>query len=73
VRRLKDELSIARTLERIRRGLYGAEQRGTEKLQPGFAPPAGRTGYDLDVEIRQDGGARVVPATNPPVPPPTPK
>ncbi len=61
IRKLKDELSIARRLEWIRRGLYGPEQKGTEKLQPGFAAPAGRTNFDLNVEIRQDGGARVVP------------
>ena len=67
IRKLKDELSIARRLEWIRRGLYGPEQKGTEKLQPGFAAPAGKTNYDLNVEIRQDGGAKVVPpATNAP-------
>ena len=44
IRALKDELSIARRLEWIRRGLYGPEQKGTEKLQPGFAaPPIGPT------------------------------
>jgi chromosome segregation ATPase len=65
--KLKNELSIARRLEWIRRGLYGAEPKGAEKLQPGFAAPAGRTNYDLNVEIRQDGGAKVVPpATNAP-------
>ena len=61
IRALKDELSIARRLEWIRRGLYGPEQKGTEKLQPGFAAPADRTNLDLNVEIRQDGGAKVVP------------
>ena len=63
ITKLKDELSIARRLEWIRRGLYGPEPKGTEKLQPGFAAPAGRTNYDLNVEIRQEGEARVVPAT----------
>jgi chromosome segregation ATPase len=67
IRKLKDELSIARRLEWIRRGLYGPEPKSTDKLQPGFAAPAGRTNYDLNVEIRQDGGAKVVPpATNAP-------
>ena len=67
IRKLKDELSIARRLEWIRRGLYGAEQKGAEKLQPGFATPAGKTNFDLNVEIRQDGSATVV--TNPPANP----
>ena len=61
IRKLKDELSIARRLEWIRRGLYGPEPKGTEKLQPGFAAPAGGTNFDLNVEIRQDGGAKVLP------------
>lgn len=68
IRKLKDELSIARRLEVIRRGLYGSEQKGSEKLQPGFATPPGQGPADLNVEIRQDGGARVVPATNAPAP-----
>jgi chromosome segregation ATPase len=69
IRKLKDELSIARRLEWIRRGLYGAEQKGAEKLQPGFATPPNQTNFDLNVEIRQDGSApRVVSPTNAPAP-----
>lgn len=68
IRKLRDELSIARRLEVIRRGLYGSEQKGSEKLQPGFATPPGQGPADLNVEIRQDGGARVVPTTNAPPP-----
>ncbi len=71
IRKLKDELSVARRLEWIRRGLYGSEQKGAEKLQPGFATPAGKTNFDLNVEIRQDGSATVV--TNPPANPPSQK
>jgi chromosome segregation ATPase len=72
VRKLKDELSIARRLEWIRRGLYGTEK-GAEKLQKGFVAAGSQTNFDLNVEIRQDGGAKVVsPATNalPTNPPP---
>lgn len=66
VRKLKDELSIARRLEWIRRGLYGSEK-GAEKLQKGLAAAPGQTNFDLNVEIRQDGGATVVkPETNAP-------
>jgi chromosome segregation ATPase len=74
VRKLKDDLSIARRLEWIRRGLYGSEK-GAEKLVKGFAAAPGQTNYDLNVEIRQDGGARVVaPSTNSaPANPPPPK
>jgi chromosome segregation ATPase len=69
IRKLRDELSIARRLEWIRQGLYGSEQRGAERLEAGHATPA-QPGYDLNVEIRQDGDARVVEPTNNPAPPP---
>ena len=73
VRKLKDELSIARRLEWIRRGLYG-EEKGAEKLQKGLASAPGQTNFDLNVEIRQDGGAKIIrPATNAPVNPQAPK
>jgi chromosome segregation ATPase len=65
IRTLRDELSIARRLEWIRRGLYGSEQRGAERLEAGHAAPA-HAGYDLEVEIRQEGNARVVEPTNAP-------
>ena len=68
IRKLRDEMSIARRLEWIRQGLYGSEQRGAERLEAGHAAPAD-PGYDLNVEIRQDGGARVVEPTNAPAPP----
>jgi chromosome segregation ATPase len=68
VRKLRDELSVARRLEWIRRGLYG-DNKGAEKLQRNMAAQAGRTNFDLNVEVRQDGGATVV--TNPPPATPT--
>src|SRR5256884_2802693 len=74
VRKLRDELSIARRLEWIRRGLYGSD-RGAEKLQKGLAAAGPQTNYDLNVEIKQSGGAKIVspstnaPATNVPAPP----
>src|SRR5947208_3421463 len=67
VRKLRDELSIARRLEWIRRGLYGSEK-GAERLQKGLASvePQG-TNYDLNVEIKQSGGAKILsPSTNSP-------
>ena len=74
VRKLRDELSIARRLDWIRRGLYGSEK-GAEKLQKGLAAAGPQTNYDLNVEIKQSGGAKIAspstnaPATNTPVPP----
>jgi len=72
VRKLRDELSIARRLEWIRRGLYGSE-RGAEKLQKGLATAGPQTNYDLNVEIKQSGGAKIAsPATNSPAATPAP-
>src|SRR6266498_2318343 len=74
VRKLRDELSIARRLDWIRRGLYGSEK-GAEKLQKGLPLAGPQTNYDLNVEIKQTGGAAIAspptnaPATNNPVPP----
>jgi septal ring factor EnvC (AmiA/AmiB activator) len=60
VRRLRDELSVSRRLEWIRRGLYGS-LKGGEMLRRGFASaPAAQTNFNLDVEIRRDGGAKVL-------------
>jgi chromosome segregation ATPase len=65
VRKLRDEMSIARRLEWIRRGLYGSPTKGGERLQQGFAgpttAPAPQTNFNLNVELRQDGSVRVVP------------
>ena len=77
VHKLKDELSISRRLDWIRRGLYGS-LKGAERLQKGFVQPAGTTtnqNYDLNVELKQSGDVQIVPksanttsqsTTNPP-------
>lgn len=65
VKRLRDELSVSRRLEWIRRGIYGG-LKGGELLRQGFASTAARTNFNLDVEIRRDGGATVL--TNAPGP-----
>lgn len=73
VRKLKDELSISRRIQWIRDGLYDPKK-GAERLQKGFAAAPGQTNFDLNVEIRQDGSAKVIPpATNSPAPSPSPK
>ena len=75
VRKLKDDLSIARRLDWIRRGLYGGtERKGGELLQRGMVAQPVRTNYNLDVEIKREGGAKINAVTNgPPANPPAPK
>lgn len=71
VRKLKTELSIARRLDWIRRGLYG-EEKGGARLQKGFGKAPPKPVYDLNVELSETGAVRVIPpVTNaPPVPKP---
>ena len=70
VSKLKQELSIARRLEWIRRGLFASsEQKGAQKLMQGASAPAGppavaRPAYDLNVEVGADGSVKVIPPLN---------
>jgi myosin heavy subunit len=70
VRKMKDELSISKRLDWIRRGLYGT-LKGAERLQKGFTPaPTNHQNFDLNVELKQNGGVNVVPkSTNAPANP----
>ncbi len=64
VAKLKEELSIARRLEWIRMGIYGAQERkGAEILMTGITPTQ-RPSFNLNVELKQDGTANIVPAVN---------
>lgn len=74
VSKLKEELSIARRLEWIRKGLFAAdEQKGAQKLM-NLRTPAGasatsanQSAYDLNVEVNSDGSVKVIaPLTNAP-------
>ena len=68
VRKLKDELSIARRIEWIRRGIYGTStQKGAEGLvtKPTQPPTAG-TNADLNVELKQGGGVKIQSGTKAP-------
>lgn len=71
VSKLKEELSIARRLEWIRKGLFAAdEQKGAQKLMnvrnPSTKPNTNQ--YDLNVEVNSDGSVKVIPGlTNTPV------
>jgi chromosome segregation ATPase len=69
VRKLRDELSVSRRLDWIRRGLYGS-LKGAERLQQGpVQVPNTRTNFDLNVEIKQSGEVKVAPpSTNAPAP-----
>jgi len=71
VRRMRDELSVSKRLDWIRRGLYGS-LKGAERLQRGVPKPAASTNqnYDLNVELKESGGVTVAPQTN--TPPPVP-
>jgi len=72
VAKLKEELSVARRLDWIRKGLFAAtEEKGAQKLmQPSPAQLAAKQAtpkpnYDLNVEVTADGSVRVIqPATN---------
>ncbi len=73
ITRLRDQLSVSRQLEAIRRNLYGAEPvKGGELLQRGMRPtPPAEGRRDLDVEIRRDGSATILSVpTNAPAPQP---
>ncbi len=65
VHKLRDELSVSRRLDWIRRGLYGS-LKGGELLRQGLASATTEPKeYNLDVELRQDGGVKIL--TNAPV------
>jgi chromosome segregation ATPase len=67
VSKLKEELSIARRLEWIRKGLFAAdEQKGAQRLMKlsadSAAPPPTKTNrYELNVEVNADGSVKVIP------------
>ncbi|HSU56424.1 MAG TPA: hypothetical protein VLT36_20360, partial [Candidatus Dormibacteraeota bacterium] len=73
VAKLKEELSVARRLDWIRRGLFANnEQKGAQKLMQGLQPATQvakatpQPNYDLNVEITADGSVKVIPPTNSP-------
>lgn len=72
VAHLKAELSIAKRLEWIRKGLFNAgEMKGGQLLIQKEAPkPPAENAYDLNVEINSDGSIKIIPAaTNAPANP----
>lgn len=70
VSKLKEELSIARRLEWIRKGIFAAdEQKGAQRLMNVRSPAAQKStnNFDLNVEVNSDGSVKVIPGpTNAP-------
>ncbi len=66
VKELRDQLAIDRRLDWIRRGLFGATgEKGGERLAHPLPSVPPLTNNTLNVEIRQNGGARITaPSTN---------
>jgi chromosome segregation ATPase len=65
VSKLKEELSVARRLDWIRKGLFAAdEQKGAQRLMGNTRtqPQAAKSSaYDLNVEVNADGTVKVIP------------
>lgn len=61
--KLRTELTLSRRIEWIRRGLIGGntKRKGAELLAAGFKKSVTRTNYNLNVEINQNGGVKILP------------
>ena len=69
INHLRAELSIAKRLDWIRRGLLGGEfKKGGQILVEGFNRTGTNVAPRLDVEVRRDGTATPAPAPTPAVP-----
>jgi chromosome segregation ATPase len=67
VGKLKEELSLSKRLDWIRRGLYGSTPKAAEKLKQPLTST--NKNFDLNVELHQSGAVKVnPPATNAPAP-----
>jgi chromosome segregation ATPase len=67
ISKLKEEMSIARRLEWIKMGIYGTQdKKGAERLMTRPPALASTNNFDLNIELRQDGGATVAPPGTPP-------
>lgn len=61
VRKLRDELSIAKRIDMIRRGIYGQDLKGAQRMQQMGLVPAPKTNFNLNVELKSDGGVNILP------------
>lgn len=67
VSKLKEELSIARRLEWIRKGIGFSDEKGATKLMNVKPQTDNTNAYDLNVEVNADGTVKVIPGlTNAP-------
>jgi chromosome segregation ATPase len=66
VRKLKEELSIAKRIDFIRRGLYGFDKKGAQLVNDGIRVPAktNAPAGGLNVEVGTDGSSKI--ETTPP-------
>ena len=68
--KLRNELTISRRIEWIRRGIASnSNRKGAELLKSGFQTPVTRTNYNLNVEINQSGSVKILelpPSISPP-------
>lgn len=74
VRKLREELTVARRLDWIRRGIYSSSARkgGEALVEMKFnreAPKPAEAAPSLDVELKRSGEVNIRSATNPPAPP----
>ncbi|MCS1407551.1 MAG: Chromosome partition protein Smc [Verrucomicrobia subdivision 3 bacterium] len=60
--KLRNELTISRRIEWIRKGLIGrsGNRKGAEILASGFQKPIIQTNFNLNVEINQTGGVKII-------------
>jgi len=66
IRKLREELSVSRRLDWIRRGIYDLRDKKIgERLQSGSKTPKTGTNYPLNVEIKREGGATIITNTPP--------
>lgn len=66
VKKLKEEISLARRLDWIRRGIFAnADQKGAQRLMQPRVAPNTNTSPDLNVEVKTDGSVQMLaPITN---------
>ena len=55
--KLKDELSLSKRLDWLRRGLYGSTPKAAEKLKQPLTST--NRNFGLDVELRNDGSVKI--------------
>lgn len=73
VRKLKEDLNVARRIDLIRRGLYGSDKKGAQVLNEGIrrpAPPIDGTNFPVKAELGTDGSVRITSPTPPAIPQP---